>query len=261
MLTPREIIGDALDQLSHELAPVVERELHAAYGPDWKQVLRPESRGHLATNSRYESGWDSQALLTAMWDHWNQAFRPHLSLFERSLVSELREFRNRWAHQGPLTEDDAYRVVDSVQRLLQATHAPEATLANLEQLKFDLLRSKLGRLVNSDRRRAQSNRERITEVALFVIAGVAVVVTTLLVMVPRNPLAGMILCLFTMVVFGYILRNRWSAPAPIHGVQECRRCRKVIYSEVCPYCEAPATGEPLQRHEQHDLELATGSVR
>lgn len=261
MLTPREIIGVALDQLTAELTPVVERELHVAYGPEWRQALRVESRNHLAIAPRFETGWDSLALLTTMWDHWNQAFRPHLSLFERSLVSELREFRNRWAHQSPLTEDDAYRVVDSVQRLLQATHAPEATLANLEQLKLDLLRSKLGRQVNSDRLRAQSNRERITEVALFVLAAVAVVMTTLLVMVPRNPLAGMILCLFTMVVFGYILRNRWSVPVPIHGVQECRRCRKVIYSEVCPYCEAPANSEPLHRAESHDLELAGGALR
>lgn len=38
---------------------------------------------------------------------------------ERSVVSELR-YRNKWAHQESSRTDDAYRALDSIQRLLTA---------------------------------------------------------------------------------------------------------------------------------------------
>lgn len=40
---------------------------------------------------------DPHFLLRVMWDHWNTVFRTVLGHAE-SLVSELREARNRWAH-------------------------------------------------------------------------------------------------------------------------------------------------------------------
>ena len=39
---------------------------------------------------------------------------------ERSLVSELREYRNAWAHQEPFSGEDTIRMLDSAQRLLTA---------------------------------------------------------------------------------------------------------------------------------------------
>ena len=36
-----------------------------------------------------------------MWDAWNDVFRKTLGQAERSLVSELRDVRNKWAHQEP----------------------------------------------------------------------------------------------------------------------------------------------------------------
>ena len=239
MLTPHEIVGVALDQLTDRLGPYVERELGEIYGPDWMSSIRIGPRSDFATGSADEWFWDSQAVLIVMWDHWNQVFRRHLGLFERSLVSELREFRNRWAHQGLLTEDDAYRVVDSVQRLIGATDAPGGSLSGLDELKLDILRAKLARQVNADQMRVRNNREKVTEVVLYLIAATAVVLTSLLAVVPKNPLAGSILCLFTGLVFGFIILKRWRVSTPIHGVHECPRCRKVIYSEICPYCEAP----------------------
>lgn len=239
MLTPHEIVGVALDQLTDHLGPYVERELGEIYGPDWMTSVRIGPRSEFSSGLVDEWLWDSQAILVVMWDHWNQVFRRNLGLFERSLVSELREFRNRWAHQGLLTEDDAYRVIDSVQRLIQATHAAEGPLSGLDELKLDILRAKLARQVNADQMRVRYNRERLTEVILYLIAATAVVLTSLLAVVPKNRLAGSILCLFTGLVFGYIILKRWRVSTPIHGLHECPRCRKVIYSEICPYCEAP----------------------
>ncbi len=48
-----------------------------------------------------------------MWNQWNDVFRKTLGQAERTLVSELREVRNRWAHQEPFSSDDAYRALDS----------------------------------------------------------------------------------------------------------------------------------------------------
>ena len=82
--------------------------------------------------------WDAGVLLRVMWDAWNDVFRKTLGPAERSLVSELRDVRNRWAHQEPFSSDDAYRSLDSAGRLLAAVSAPEAS--EIEKTKMELLR-------------------------------------------------------------------------------------------------------------------------
>src|SRR5581483_10531489 len=57
---------------------------------------------------------------------------------ERSLVSELRDVRNRWAHHEAFNSNDAHRALDSAARLLTAVSAPQA--AEVEQMRMDLLR-------------------------------------------------------------------------------------------------------------------------
>jgi len=84
-----------------------------------------------------------------MWDQWNQVFRYKLGMAERSLVSELREYRNRWAHQDLFSDDDSYRVLDSAQRLLMAVGAHEAATL-IEDRKIDVMRNILGRRVNDE---------------------------------------------------------------------------------------------------------------
>lgn len=41
-------------------------------------------------------------------------------------MHELREVRNRWAHQHTFSTDDPYRALDSAARLLTAVSAPQA---------------------------------------------------------------------------------------------------------------------------------------
>src|SRR5690606_11959792 len=49
---------------------------------------------------------------------------PILGHAERSYVSELNEHRNAWAHQKPISNEDAYRCADTATRLLEAVGAP-----------------------------------------------------------------------------------------------------------------------------------------
>ena len=53
-------------------------------------------------------------------------------------MSELREVRNRWAHMDAFSADDAYRALDSIQRLLTAVSSEEAI--EVEREKKEVLR-------------------------------------------------------------------------------------------------------------------------
>ena len=87
-----------------------------------------------------------------LWDQWNVTFNRTLGHAERSLVSELREVRNKWAHQKAFSSDDAYRALDSAARLLTAISAPEA--GELDKMKLELLRVRFDEQVRSEKRRS-----------------------------------------------------------------------------------------------------------
>src|SRR5712692_5282512 len=135
-----ERIGKALELLNEGLLPFFERELHAALGDSWQQQLRSSPDDKLFGTSRQEKiiHWDTHRILSVMWSEWNSVFGKKLGHAERTLVSELREVRNRWAHQKAFNADDAYRALDSVHRLLVAISAPEA--AEVDKQKQELLR-------------------------------------------------------------------------------------------------------------------------
>ncbi len=134
-------VGDVLELLNRGLRPFVERELQAVHGDQWQEVVSQtlhDDRGAVKVTMKGEVNWDTYNLLIVMWDQWNAVFRNTLGHAERSLVSELRDVRNRWAHQTPFNSDDAYRALDSVDRLLTAISAPEAK--ELKEQKNALLR-------------------------------------------------------------------------------------------------------------------------
>src|SRR5437588_856521 len=121
--TNRDRVHGGLDLLMEGLAPFVERQFEAVYGDNWRATaaatLREAKEWHAG-----DGHLDVQALLILMWDQWYNVFRQVLGHAERSLVSELRTVRNRDAHQEIFSTDDAYRALDSIQRLLQAVSAP-----------------------------------------------------------------------------------------------------------------------------------------
>jgi hypothetical protein len=55
---------------------------------------------------------DSSALLKIVWEQGNEVFWKTLRSTERSLVGDLREWRNKWAHQESFSTDDTYRALD-----------------------------------------------------------------------------------------------------------------------------------------------------
>jgi predicted AAA+ superfamily ATPase len=139
----RDHAGKALEALAAALGPFVDREMTARseWGAQWRH--REEDQGRSA-NLR-----DPQVLLGLMAANWQGVFRQTLGQTERSLVSELREWRNRWAHHEKFTVDDTYRCLDSVERLLQAISAGEAAAA-VRRTKHGIL------IAQVDRQRAAS---------------------------------------------------------------------------------------------------------
>jgi hypothetical protein len=122
-LTNQERVGKAVELLRDGLKPFVERELVAVHGPKWAQVADlGQDRGRRLRDPLA----DPQVVLAAVWLNWEQVFKRKLSQTERTLVRELQDIRNRWAHHEGFTLDDAYRALDSAERLLKAVSAPQA---------------------------------------------------------------------------------------------------------------------------------------
>ena len=153
-ITNHERVGKALDLLKDGLQPFVEREMKAQHAQLWLEQVQgavADTQTHLFTG-KGEPQWDAASLLSVMWNQWNVVFRKTLGQSERTLVSELRDFRNRWAHQKPFTGDDAYRALDSTSRLLSAVSAPQSE--EVEKIKMELLRVRFDEQVRSEKRRS-----------------------------------------------------------------------------------------------------------
>ena len=152
-ITNYERVGKMLELLTAGLQPFVERELKTTEVPDWfaetKRSLADAQLQLLGTPDKPQ--WDAAAILVTMWNQWNSVFRKTLGQAERTLVSELREVRNRWAHQRPFSTDDAYRALDSAVRLLTAVSAPQAD--DVEKMKMELLRVRFDEQVRTEKRR------------------------------------------------------------------------------------------------------------
>ena len=154
-LSNHERVGKALEILKAGLPAFVERELKSAHGTKWvataRQILGP---GIQLAGTEQSPEWDAAGLLRVMWECWNDVFAKTLGRAERSIVSELMEIRNKWAHQKPFSTDDAYRALDSIHRLLNAVGAGKEA-EDLDRQKSELMRVKFDEQARHERRKAQ----------------------------------------------------------------------------------------------------------
>ena len=152
-ITNHERVGKALDVLNQGLLPFMEREMKAHFGKKWLDAAKDSLRmDHMPVDAKGAVKWDTQAILAVMWNHWNTVFKKTLGHAERSIVSELREIRNRWAQQNGFTTDDAYRALDSIHRLLTSITAMEAN--EIDQQKQAILRVRFDEQARSQTRKA-----------------------------------------------------------------------------------------------------------
>lgn len=152
-ITNHERVGKALTLLRAGLAPFVEREIHASIQ---QGLVNMEAIRRFADDPILRDkpivDWDAAGLLKIMWETWNDTFRRTLSFPERNYVSELREVRNKWAHQMPFSSEDADRALDSMARLLTSISAPQAD--EISKMKHELRRLIYDEQVRGDKRKS-----------------------------------------------------------------------------------------------------------
>lgn len=123
-------VGDALGFLIQGLTPFIERVFSDALPPglEWTEVLR---RKDIAAGRRvgmYRNR-DLSLMLRAMTERLGDLgypFSQYLPRQGQSYASELRDVRNRWAHNETFTPAEAYRALDTVELLLRAIGADTA---------------------------------------------------------------------------------------------------------------------------------------
>jgi len=229
----RDYVRDALDMLVQGLAPYAEDRLRDVYRDNWMRYAKSSfrrPRDH-APNQGKEFVWDAHSTLTVIWDQWNAVFRQHLGHYERSLVSELREFRNRWAHQRQLNFDDTYRVLDSIERLLTAIGCDELA-SDIYDSKQELLEREFSDKFNEDQRRRHNQQNKWWTIGVYVICCIAIVAQMIL----SWQSSSYLLAGFVVVVFIFLIYQRLRTEPVVYGPRECRKCFRIIYTPDCPYC-------------------------
>jgi predicted AAA+ superfamily ATPase len=147
-----ERVGKAMDLLKEGLGPFLEREFKNLYREKaTSEALRFLNDDRNLVGKAF-GDWDVAPLLKLMWEAWNDVFRRTLGQSERTLVSELRDLRNKWAHQQSFSGDDAYRALDSAGRLLSAVSAPQAD--KIDKMKMELLRVRFDEQVRTETRKS-----------------------------------------------------------------------------------------------------------
>jgi predicted AAA+ superfamily ATPase len=151
-ITNQDRIGKAMELLRTGLAPFVEREFKSQHQAQSAEAARRYFGDDRTVGKKPVVDWDVAALLKLMWEAWNDVFGKTLGRAERSLVQEVRDCRNKWAHQETFSSDDADRALDSMTRLLTAVSAPQADEVN--RIKLELRRLTFDEQVRSEKRKA-----------------------------------------------------------------------------------------------------------
>jgi hypothetical protein len=249
-------VTHALDALAAGLAPYIERELRTSYGERWESASRESFRSGRGRTGDDEAAlqWDAHAALTVMWDQWNSVFRHRLAQPERSLVSELREFRNRWAHQAEFDFDDTYRILDSAERLLRAVDSPRA--AEVARARQSLFRAEFDRQARAAYNRSRASRKVWQDVLTYLACAAAIIVA----IVQGYGWTAWFMISVVVGVFGVIVWQRLATPPVFFGAHECIDCGKIIYTDHCPYCEPPARPRPTGQPVEQPVDQPTGQA-
>ena len=142
---------DRIDQMFHVLARRsmtfilgVGPELPA--GHDWTQLVRSRTPRTARTGKTYDAHRPAGAVPDADREHRAPGQAGLVSVrqassarVQKSFASELREVRNEWAHNDSFTDDDAYRALDTAERLL-ARSAPLTQPMTSQGIRLNLRR-------------------------------------------------------------------------------------------------------------------------
>lgn len=151
----RDRVGKSFDYLAEGLEAVVDDAMtRAMNSTEWNIDWAEEDAQKFGTSLRTLAKNDAQVQLRAITEK-GYYFKEILSRAQQGWASELREYRNRWAHGDAFSSDDAIRALDTIQRLLQAVDAPDSA-ADVQKLLIDLQRR-----VFEEQTRGQTRRAKV----------------------------------------------------------------------------------------------------
>ncbi|HOA58222.1 MAG TPA: Swt1 family HEPN domain-containing protein, partial [Dermatophilaceae bacterium] len=140
-LSNRDRIGKGLELLAEGLLPFIESRMTSAasqVGGDWVRLIAARDEAKHGKAARLSKD-DPALLLRVLTEDW-RVFSGELGRVEQSFASELRDVRNRHAHNDSFTGDDTYRALDTMERLLTAAGAPDQADA-VRRIRLDHQRS------------------------------------------------------------------------------------------------------------------------
>ena len=142
-----ERVGAALVAVRDGIQPEIERVWTALYGDDWVEEVN--SLDNFPDSA--PSPDDLVFLLKGVWNTWHKVWKHQFGYAERNYVSELREARNRWAHNEKFSYDDTYRALDTAERVLTAFNAAEQVEA-VRRSRQELMLQKMDRDARNEQR-------------------------------------------------------------------------------------------------------------
>ena len=138
-ISNRDRIQKGFELLAEGLEPFVDEKMAAAAPDgDWIGLLEARDEQKNGVHKTYERH-DPAVLLRCITDDW-RVFARALSRAQQSFATELRDTRNRWAHNDKFTADDTYRALDTMERLLQAVGGT-AQADSVRQIRLDFSRT------------------------------------------------------------------------------------------------------------------------
>ena len=160
----RDRVGRALELLRAGLQPFVDQTMRARKGAAWAQEIGPQ--GQLRPVGDGSIHLDTPVLLRAIDRYWGEVFSDVLDRAQRSLVNELIDTRNKWAHDHSFNSADTERALDSAKRLLEAVSAREQA-EEIGRAYYEVRRAVFEEEArnktvsdNLERRRAEDTRKR-----------------------------------------------------------------------------------------------------
>jgi len=133
-LSNRDRINQGFELLAEGLTDPVDEVMTQVFaGSDWNMIwAQRDGRGQSLSKT------DPAVQLRAITD-FGREFAGLLPRPQQAFASELRETRNRFAHNEPFTSDDTTRALDTMERLLRAVNATDSE-DDVRRLKDDLQR-------------------------------------------------------------------------------------------------------------------------
>ena len=159
----REITDQALTIFTEATGPWVDTQMKAKHGDASEAKIVELLKANPSTKRTVEDGsppdhWDVTTLFSIINGDWQYHFRNKLEREHRTLLNEIKQWRDDHAHQKPVSADDAYRVLDTVHRFLPAIDAFEHETV-LSAAKTDLLKKKFDESRRNEKRRARQSSQ------------------------------------------------------------------------------------------------------